>query len=228
MAWSEIGGHRFVGHGGSHAGYKAYFLLDPGTKTGMVVVSNREDTATFGIAQKVMAALVGEILPVASTDIPDGLYVSEQGPCWLEVKGGIATFLGTGETIYPGEDGWSVSLSAHFPMRLRWTGNTLEGEVGHAARRFVAIEPDDILSKINGRWVCPAEHASFDIADGQLETDIGPARLRFKLRSLGNGRGLMEGRDSPWEKRACLVFEGNRVSMALNRSRVVEYWRADR
>lgn len=228
MAWSEIGSHRFIGHGGSHAGYKAYFLLDPKSRAGMVVVSNREDTATFGVAQKVMAALVGETLPIASTDIPEGLYIEDEGPCWLEMKNGVATFLGTGETLYPAEDGWSVSLSAHLPMRLRWVGGAVEGEIGHAARRFVPVEADDILSKINGRWVCPAEHAAFDIADGHLETGIGPARIRFKLTSLGKGRVLMEGRDGPWEKRASLVFEGNRVLIALNRSRVVEYWRDGR
>jgi CubicO group peptidase (beta-lactamase class C family) len=52
----------FTGHGGSHPGYKTYFLLDPQTKCGFVVVSNREDTNGHKIAQECMAALNGSAI----------------------------------------------------------------------------------------------------------------------------------------------------------------------
>lgn len=45
-------------------------------------------------------------------------------------------YLGTNEPLYQSEDGYAVSLSAHQPMRLKWTGEAVEGEVGHVARRF--------------------------------------------------------------------------------------------
>ena len=56
MRKSWLGAHEFVGHGGSHPGYKTYFLLDPKTGAGFVVVSNREDTNGYKIALEGMAA----------------------------------------------------------------------------------------------------------------------------------------------------------------------------
>ena len=226
LAWSQIGGNRLVGHGGAHAGYKNYFLIDPQRRAGVALVSNREDTLPSGLALQVMAALLGEALPARSTRIPDGLYATEEGPFWLEVKDGAATFLGAGETLYEGEDGWSVSLSAHMPMRLRWTGGAVEGEIGHAAHRFVLVRPDDCLSRVQGHWVCPAYHSDFEIRGDRLEMGIGPARTSAPLSSLGSNRLLMDGKDGPWTKRSSLVFKGNRVGLFLNRSRVIQFERA--
>jgi len=226
LAWSQIGANHLVGHGGSHAGYKNYFLLDPHRHVGVVLVSNREDTAPSGLTLQVMASLLGENLPSRSTSIPDGLYATEEGPFWLEMKDGVAIFLGAGETLYQGEDGWSVSLSAHMPMRLRWTGDAIEGEVGHAARRFVPVRPDDCLSEVQGRWVCPAYHADFTIQDDKLDMGIGPARTSAPLLPLGGKRLLMDGKDGPWTKRSSLVFNGDRVGLFLNRSRLVQFERA--
>ncbi|MBZ6076975.1 serine hydrolase domain-containing protein [Microvirga puerhi] len=225
LAWSQLGERRLVGHGGSHAGYKDYFLLDPTNRVGVVIVSNREDTAPSLLALQVMAALLGESLPRRSTRIPDGLYATETGPFWLEMKDGVATFLGAGDTLYEGEDGWSVSLSAHMPMRLRWTGEAIEGEIGHAARRFLPVVPSDDLSKFQGDWVNPRYHASFTIEGDTLQMGIGPARTSASLISLGGDRLLMNGKDGPWPKRPSLVFDGTQVSLFLNRSRVLHYQR---
>ncbi|MDJ1160235.1 serine hydrolase domain-containing protein [Chelatococcus sp. SYSU_G07232] len=226
LAWSELGGHRLVGHGGSHAGYKNYFLLHPALGVGVALVSNREDAAPYGLALKVMAALLGAPLPQRSERIPDALYVSDTGPEWLEMKGSIATFLGTGDTLYEAPDGWSVSLSAHLPMRLRATGGAIEGEIGHVARRFRPAVADGCLGRVQGRWVCPGHHAAFDIVGDRLEMGVGPARTRAPLVELGGGRLVAEGRDGPWTKRACLAFSGDRVRLSLNRSRVLTFERA--
>ncbi|MGO4126067.1 serine hydrolase domain-containing protein [Inquilinus sp. YAF38] len=225
LAWSRLGARRLVGHGGSLLGYKTYFLLDPEQGVGAAVVSNREDTISHGTALKLMAALLGEDLPERGTPIPDGLYVAEQGPEWLELKDGVASFLGTGETLYRGEDGWSVSLSAHFPMRLRWTGGAVEGEIGHAARRFRPIAPDGVLDRVQGEWRCPEHHAALTIAGERMETGTGPIRSSAALVPLGGGRLLAEGRDGPWPQRVSLAFDGDTVRLALNRSRVLRFER---
>ncbi len=226
LAWSQVGGHRLVGHGGSHAGYKAYFLLDPQRRVGVALVSNREDTLASSLALQVMAALLGATLPRRSARIPDGLYATAEGPFWLEVKGGTATFLGAGDTLYEASDGWSVSLSAHMPMRLRWTGEAVEGEIGHVARRFIPIRPDDCLSEVQGHWTCPSCHSDFTIRGDRLEMGIGPARTGAPLSSLGSNRLLMDGKDGPWTKRSSLAFRGGRVGLFLNRSRVIQFERA--
>ncbi|MGO4722650.1 MULTISPECIES: serine hydrolase domain-containing protein [unclassified Inquilinus] len=225
LAWSRLGPRHLVGHGGSLLGYKTYFLLDPETGTGAAVVSNREDTVSHGLALKLMAALLGEALPERGTEIPDGLYAADRGPEWLEVKDGVASFLGSGETLHRGEDGWSVSLSAHFPMRLRWAGGAVEGEIGHVARRFRPVAPDDVLDRVQGEWSCPEFHADFTIAGDRMEMGVCPARTTAPLVPLGGNRLLAEAKDGPWPKRICLAFDGDVVRLALNRSRVLRFQR---
>lgn len=221
-----VGGEEFFGHGGSQSGYKSNFLLDPRRGAGVVVAANREDTPAAEIALRIMAALAGKTLPPRSTRLPDGLYAAaDGGPFWLEVKGPVAAFLGTGETLYEGEDDWSVSLSAHMPMRLRWTGEAIEGEVGHAARRFLPVAAAEGTQAIEGRWVCPAHHGEFVIENGRFAVGAGPVRRSEKLTSLGGGRFVVEGQDGPWPKRICLAFQGDEVGLHLNRSRVIRYRR---
>ncbi len=65
---STLGERSFVGHGGSHPGYKTYFLLDPESRSGFVVVSNREDTNGNKIALESMAALTGLPLPTPAAE----------------------------------------------------------------------------------------------------------------------------------------------------------------
>lgn len=225
MSWSRLGAHRLVGHGGSLLGYKTYFLLHPEKQVGVAVVSNREDTVSFGTALRLMAALLGEALPTRGTDIPDGLYAEEGGATWLELKDGAASFLGTGEVLHRGDDGWSVSLASHFPMRLRWTDGVVEGEIGHFARRFRPAVADDTLAQAQGEWVCPDHHAGFVITGDRMEMGVGPLRISAPLTPLGGGRLLAEAKDGPWPERICLAFDGDGVRLSLNRSRVLRYRR---
>ncbi len=141
LRWTHLGDRRFVGHGGSHPGYKSYFLLDPESGTGFVVLSNREDTNGFKIALESMAALTGLPLPRPAAFLPDGLYVTETGPWWLEIKGSTCSFLDAEDTLYDEGNGWVSSRSASSPVRLRLDGETLAGEVGHAPRRFLPVAP---------------------------------------------------------------------------------------
>ena len=122
LATTTLDGREFVGHGGSHPGYKTYFLLDAQNGTGFVVVSNREDTNGSKIAQTAMAALLGLTMPTTSTALTDGLYVTKTGADWLEVKGSTVTSLDADDTAYDDGDGWVSSRSTTSPMRLKMEG----------------------------------------------------------------------------------------------------------
>ncbi|GBU14207.1 serine hydrolase [Enterobacterales bacterium] len=206
---STLGGHTLYGHGGSHAGYKTYFLLHPELDAGVALVSNREDTAAYSAALDVMSALLDSPLPSRSQAIPDGLYASVAEPYWLNVNQGVASYLGSADTLFEGADkDEAISLSAHMPMRLRWDGHSIQGEIGHAPRRFVPVEPNNCLEMVQGRWFHPASKAAFDIEGDQFVMGVGPLRERGKLTSLGLGRLLVEMPDGPWQKSFCLYFQG--------------------
>lgn len=223
---TQVGVHKVFGHGGSHAGYKTYFLLHPQLDVGVAMVSNREDTQAFGCAFEVMSALLGAPLPPRSQSIPDGVYASIAEPYWLEVKQGVANYLGASEKLYQGADeNEAISLSAHMPMRLRWDGKTLQGEMGHATRYFVPATPTQCLSMVQGRWFHPQSQAAFDIEDDYLLMGIGPLRAKGKLKSIGLGRLLVEMPDGPWLKTFCLYFQGYNVQLIANRSRVLNFRR---
>ncbi|MGV8927748.1 MAG: serine hydrolase domain-containing protein [Ewingella sp.] len=223
----EIGGHKVYGHGGSHAGYKTYFLLHPQLNAGIALVSNREDTAAYSAALEVMSALLGSPLPARSNAIPDGLYASVAEPYWLKISQGVASYLGAGDNLYQGTDeGEAISLSAHMPMRLRWDGYAIKGEIGHATRQFVPVEPNDCLEKVQGCWFHPESKAAFDIEGDQLLMGVGPLRSRGTLTSLGQGRLLVEMPDGPWQKSFCLYFQGYNVRLVSNRSRVLSFRRS--
>jgi len=226
LRWNEVGGKRFVGHGGSHPGYKSYFLLDPAAKTGMIVVSNREDTNTYKMARDCMAALNGLPLPEANCTIPDGLYVTESGPFWLEMRNGIANWLDSEDTLYDiGDDRFS-SLSPSSPVELRWTGTELEGEIGYVPRRLKPVAPKPVYRELDGHWRAAPYGASFDIKDGHFIMGIGPTRRAMPLEDLGQGRALFTLYDGPWTKRVCLHrLDDNRVELVLSRSRMIEYVR---
>ncbi|MCC3749046.1 beta-lactamase family protein [Rouxiella badensis] len=225
IAHSKIGGHQLVGHGGSHAGYKTYFLLHPELQMGAALVSNREDTASFTALLEVMSALLETPLPARSTSLKDGLYASKAEPYWLSVNNGVASYLGASENLYQAEDGSSVSLSAHLPMRLEMNGDAIEGEIGLARRFFAPIEANDCLNMIQGRWFHPESKAAFDIEGDELKMGIGPLRASGKLVPVGEGRLLVKMPDGPWEKSFCLYFQGYDVHLISNRSRVLIFRR---
>lgn len=226
LRWTHFGDKRFVGHGGSHPGYKSYFLLDPQNGTGFVVLSNREDTNGFKIALESMAALTGLPLPRPAAFLPDGLYVTETGPWWLEIKGSTCSFLDAEDTLYDEGNGWVSSRSASSPVRLRLDGAGLVGEVGHATRRLLPVAPaNDVPPTLDGRWRSE-ESAEFDIAAGALIMGTGPLRRRMPLMALGNGRYLFTLQDGPWTKRVCLHTLGDdHVELVTSRARMIEYRR---
>ncbi len=226
LRWTHLGNRRFVGHGGSHPGYKSYFLLDPDNGTGFVVLSNREDTNGFKIALESMAALTGLPLPKPAAFLPDGLYVTETGPWWLEVKGSTCSFLDAEDTLYDDGDGWVSSRSASSPVLLRLDGETLAGEVGRASRRFLPVAAaNEDLATLDGRWGSE-EGAEFDIAAGALIMGTGPLRRHMPLTALGNGRYLFTLQDGPWTKRVCLHMLGDdHVELLTSRARMIEYRR---
>jgi len=226
IAHTQIGDTRLLGHGGSHAGYKTYFLLDTKNKVGMALVANREDVATYSCALQVMAALLEQPLPLPGHSLTPGLYAAEKGSDWLEIAGETACWLGTSETLYHDENpAVAVSLSSHFPMRLRQNGAAIEGEIGHAARHFVPVLPDDGIQQAQGRWRSPVWRSELLIDRERLVMGIGPAAITASLVSLGNGRILATAQDGPWEKRFAIQLAGEEITLLLNRSRIVRYQR---
>ncbi|HBF32528.1 serine hydrolase domain-containing protein [Rhizobium sp.] len=228
MAKTTIGERDFIGHGGSHPGYKTYFLLDAENGVGFVVVSNREDTNGSKIAQSAMAALLDLPLPTPSTALADGFYVTKTGANWIKVKGSTVTSLDADDTAYDDGDGWISSRSSTSPLRLRMDGKDIVGEVGHAAQRYHLATSEPVPADLSGRWLS-SEGARFEIDGSELIMGIGPTRRRMPLQALGGGRFLFTLHDGPWTKRVCLnVLGEKRVELVLNRARMMEYKREDR
>ncbi|CAI1585956.1 serine hydrolase domain-containing protein [Serratia entomophila] len=227
LAHTPLGRHSLLGHGGSHAGYKTYFLLSQDRQAGVALVANREDCDSFDMALRVMAALLDEPLPQRSNAIPDGVYATVAEPYWLEVKDGNLAYLGIGEPLYQAADGYAESLSAHMPIRLKWTGEAVEGEVGHVARSFRPVTSNgDCLKHAQGLWYHPQYRTAFEICGDRVHIGVGPAAQTGRLLPLGNGRMLVESNDGPWLKHFCLYFRGYSVDLIANRSRVLTFRRS--
>lgn len=145
LAHTRFGEKDFVGHGGSHPGYKTYFLLDPETGAGFVVVSNREDTNGAKIAQSAMIALFGLPLPRLSRAIQDGLYVEDSGPNWIEVKASSIIALDAEDAAYDDGDGWVSSRSSTSPLRLKMQETTLLAT--SAMGRAITDQPRTMVSR---------------------------------------------------------------------------------
>lgn len=217
-----------IGHGGSHPGYKAYIMMDRPTGTGVVFLSNRDDADARGTASRVMAALLGLPMPVpASTRIPDGLYVAEKGPFWLEVADGNATWIDDACALYEEGEGKVSTRSATSQLELEWDGEALIGTVGYVPRRLTPVTADIVSEPLNGLWRSD-EGAFLEIANGALTMGAGPIRQTAPLTALGGGRYLFTLVDSLWIKRVCLNSLGpDRFELALSRARMIEYKRVD-
>lgn len=225
MAETVIGGKSFIGHGGSHPGYKTYFLLDPEQKTGIVVVSNREDTNGAKIAQTAMAALYGLALPTPSSALTPGLYVADHGPYWLKVEGSTVTSLDAEDTVYEAEDGSVSSRSSTSPIRLRMEADKVIGEIGHAPRLYRPVQAETVPDDLSGQWHSE-EGAAFEIANGHVIMGIGPTRQAMGLTALGKAHFLFTLHDGPWTKTVCLYRQGpDRIDLVLNRARMMGYHR---
>ena len=226
LAQTPLGSQTLLGHGGSHAGYKTYFLLAPDRQAGALLVSNREDCDSFTLILQVMAALLSEPLPQRSTAIPDGIYATRAEPYWLEVKEGNVAYLGSNEPLYQSDDGYAVSLSAHQPMRLKWTGAAVEGEVGHVARRFLPVASESVcLKQVQGRWYHPQYRTSFEICGNQIHIGVGAAAQNGPLSSRGDGRVLVGGNGGPKLYRGWRCGRGYQVDLIASRSRVLTFER---
>ena len=231
LARSPLPDEIAVGHGGSLPGYKHHFLLLPERQAGVVVVSNREDTDAHGIALQVLAALTGRALPEPAQGLlPQGLFVAEKGPFWIEQAGGELTFMGATERLLVGEDGSAVSRSPHLPVRLRQAHGGVAGEIGHVARAFAPVAADVAVPRSwAGEFLCEQYGARCSIArvDGGAEMSIGtgPLRAALPLTMLDPHRALIERRAGPWRQRACLVLNprARTLRMVTNRSRVLQF-----
>lgn len=231
LARSPLPGEIAVGHGGSLPGYKNHFLLLPEHRVGVVVVSNREDTDAHGVALRVMAALAGVALPrPAEAAMPNGLFVAETGPFWVEHAAGELTFLGATERLFQGENGSVVGRSAHLPVRLRSMNGGIAGEIGHVPRSFAPVASDvGLAGSWEGEWGCEPHGARCSIArtDGGavLSIGTGPLRVALPLTPLDTHRALTDRREGPWRQRACLLLNprAHTLHMVSNRSRVLKF-----
>ena len=234
LARSLLPGEIAIGHGGSLPGYKNEFILLPEHRAGVVVLSNREDTDAAGIAAEVLAALTGATLPPSAADLlPNGLFVADAGPFWIEHDAGKLTCLGAMADLFAAEDGWAVGASAHYPIRLRVDAGAIEGEIGHVARRFHIVAPDATLSAAwEGAWHCAAHDARFAIVrDGDawcMISGTGSLHASRRLLALDAHRALTSRTDGPWRQRACLSLEpdGNTIRLVSHRSRMLRFGRA--
>ena len=230
----ETGGRRLVGHGGHLPGFKNHFLLDVESGTGVVLLSNREETEPYLPALRIMARLLDLPVPRAAAPVlPDGLFAEADGPAWLEVRAGTATFMGVRDLLMAGEAAdEAVALSPYLPMRLRRDGGGIAGEVGHAPRRFIPVPADTRLpAEMAGTWRAQAQHAEISIAvagdgSGTACQGAGPLHRCVPLAPLGGGRALMPVGAMPWPGRACLWLRApGTLRVATNRSRVIDFHR---
>lgn len=229
LARSPLPGEIAIGHGGSLPGYKNHFLMLPERQAGVVVVSNREDTDAHGIALQVLAALTGSVLAEpAQAELPDGLFVADKGPFWIEHAGGELTFLGATDRLFRNEDGTVAGRSAHLPIRLRHAAGEITGTIGHVARTFAPVEQDVALSRSwLGDWVCEEHGALCNIervdGDTNVTIGIGPLRATLPLTPLDSHRALTDRREGPWRQRTCLWLNprAHTLRLVTNRSRVL-------
>ena len=222
---THIGDRVLIGHGGGHPGFKSYILMDRESGTGVVVLSNRDEVDSRGAAVATMTALLGAVAPKTSVvRLPDGLYVTDTGPFWLEVSGATATWMDDAGTLY--EEGQSKvsSRSTTSPMLLEWDGAAIRGQIGLKSRVLKpADKAEGLPTHLDGLWQAD-ENAFLAIREGKVIMGAGPTRQVMPLSPLGGGRYLFTYQDSLWTKRICLNQLGpDRIELALSRARMIEY-----
>ncbi len=210
-----------VGHGGSLPGYKSYLLLMPEEAAGVVVLSNREDTDPHAVVLSVAAALRGVPTPTEGKlpdSHPEGLYVAEGEPLWLEVRDCHAFLLG------------ALAGSAHLPVALGVEGETLVGEVGQVRRRFRRAAPLPAPPGWEGRYVHKDLDAAFDVAvqggKAMLTRGAGPLRSVIDLQPLHPGLALARHGEGAWTMSFAVAFEDGGARLVSNRSRMLRFARA--
>lgn len=226
-------GQECFGHGGSLPGYKDHFLLAPDSGLGVVVLSNREETDSLGLALSVMAAWLGVEMPPPAPDVlPDGLFADATGgPFWVEHRAGVVSFLGAEEKLFRGGEGIAVTRSPYMTMRLARDGASISGDINMAERRFAPVPAGFSADPAwAGLWLNRAHGGVIrvDVSDGGAQLTLGtaPASHGMALTPLGQGRALGDVQDGPWRRRPCFVFAGDTLRVVTNRARVLEYARA--
>jgi CubicO group peptidase (beta-lactamase class C family) len=233
LATIGIGPHRWIGHGGHLPGHRSHVLADVASGTGVVVLSNREDTDAHAIALQVMATLHGAsaaLSPPATDRLPDGLFVTASGDAWLEHRAGQVVYLGATETVYAGDaPEVAVSRSPYLPLRLRADGDGISGETGLRARRFARVAAGVRLDPaLDGAWLAVEGGAllEIDVARGVARLGLAGARLEVVPTPLGPGLALLPVGAQPWTQRAMIRrVDDAHLTLATNRSRNVTYRR---
>lgn len=232
MAIHRVGGVTLLGHGGSLPGMKNHFLLHRPSGTGVVVLSNREDTDAYGLALRVMLAGLDATHPEPATSLlPEGLFADVTGaPCWIEVAGSLVTFMGAQVPLYRAADGAAFSLSPYIAMALQADGDDIAGHVGHAPRRFAKVGPVALDPHWAGRWVLPGQDAVLTIAarpgGATITQGLGPLAATFPLTALDADRATFTRTDAQWTQRPCLAFSEDRLTLGTNRCRGLVFVRA--
>jgi hypothetical protein len=173
------------------------------------------------------------LLESAQDLLPDGLFVAEKGPFWIEQAAGELSFLGATDRLFVDEEGSAVTRSAHLPVQLRRTGAGIAGEIGHVSRTFAPVANDTALGRNwEGEWVCDLHGARFRIvrSDGcaRLTIGAGPLHTTLQLMPLDSHRALTDRREGPWRQRACLVLNPrtHTLRVVTNRSRILQFRKA--
>lgn len=216
-----------VGHGGSLPGFKNHFLISAELGAGVVVLCNREEADAHALCLDVMAALTGTAQPAPAPDLlPEGRFIAEDAPIWIEHKAGVLTYLDAQAALFRDGD-WAISRSSEMPVRLRPEGGAIVGSIGHVPRRFRPATGAGVRPEWAGEWVCPGQHGRFTLAvDGGRATlagGSGPMRRVLDLLPIASDMALVERRDGPWTQRSCLYFSGGVMRMIVNRSRVLRF-----
>lgn len=224
LALMEMGGRRWIGHGGHLPGFKNHFFLDAEAGAGVLLLSNREETDPSLLAMRVMGALCGvELPPLAPGLLPEGLFVEAEGPAWIEHRAGALTFMGAREALFAAPDGAAMSLSPYLPIHLRREGDGIAGTIGHVARHFRPATKGASLAGFAGRWRSETPWVEIEVdGEGMAATGAGPLRRRAPLTALDARRALMPVGALPWPGRACLWLETpDMLRLCTNRSRVI-------
>ncbi|WP_421992933.1 serine hydrolase domain-containing protein [Roseococcus sp.] len=228
LALMEIGGRRWIGHGGHLPGFKSHFLLDAEAGAGVLLLSNREDTDPLLPALRVLASLLGVELPSPATALlPEGLFVEDAGPAWIEHRAGQLTFLGAREALFAAPDGAAFALSPYLPMHLHPEADGIAGTIGHVPRHFHPVAEGASTAAFAGRWRSTRPWLDLSIEmtpEGVAMAAMGngPLRRPVPLTALDERRALMPVGAMPWPGRACLWLETpNRLRICTNRSRVI-------